>query len=85
MLVKCKKYSTMYPEGSQNIGDIFELTKEQALYYENIGWVEPLPDELQPRKEKKRGRPKKVGRDFAVDLSKSLTKGRFLEKRFTDK
>jgi len=82
MLVKCRKYSTLYPDGSQNVGDVFELTKEQAEYYESLGWVEALPTELQPKQ--KRGK-KKSKRDFAVDLSKSEHNGRYLEHKYTGK
>ena len=75
MLVKCKKYSVTYPDGGQKVGDIFDLTKDQAIYYESIGWVEILSIGLQPKN--KRGRKKITG--FATDLSKSVLKGRYLE------
>ena len=40
MLVRCKKYSVNYPTGIQNAGDIFELTKSQAIHFSQVGWVE---------------------------------------------
>jgi len=82
MLVKCRKYSTQYPEGVQNIGDVIELTKEQASYFESIGWIEILPKELQPKGKKGRKKPE---RDFAVDLSKSEMVGRNLEHKYTSR
>ena len=78
MLVKCLHYSVTYPTGGQNIGDIFDLAKAQADYYEKMGWVKILPQELQPKA--KRGK-RKV--EYIVsDLSKSRTVGLFLEKIF---
>ena len=78
MLVKCLHYSVTYPTGGQNIGDIFDLAKAQADYYEKMGWVKILPQELQPKA--KRGKRKT---EFIVtDLSKSRTVGLFLEKIF---
>ena len=76
MLVCCKHYSVTYPTptGMQNVGDIFNLTKEQAEYYENIGWVRILPLDEQPKP--KRGR-KKV-ECIVSDLSKSEYEGRNL-------
>ena len=49
MLVRCKKYSVNYPTGIQNAGDIFELTKSQAIHFSQVGWVEILPNHLQPK------------------------------------
>ncbi len=83
MLVRCKKYSVMYPNGSQNIGDIFDLSNIQADYFSKLKWVEILPEELQPKV--KKGRKKieaKNSKEFAVDLSKSKHNGRHLEKIF---
>ncbi len=77
MLVKAKHYSVTYPDGGHKIGDIFNLTKEQAGYYVKLGWVEILPDELQ---DKKKGR-KKVDQS-TVDLSKSTHDGRYLSHVF---
>ena len=75
-LVKCKHYSTLYPTstGMQKEGDIFNLTKEHAEYYTNLGWVEILPQEEQPKP--KRGR-KRV-ECIVSDLSKSEYEGRNL-------
>ncbi len=67
MLVKCKHYSSSYPDGGHEVGDIFDITKGQAEYYTQIGWVEVLPQELQP--EGRKGKRKKS--NFATDLSKS--------------
>lgn len=78
MLVKCKHYSVTYPDGGHRVGDIFDMTREQAKYYSNINWVDILPDELQSKN--KRGRKKITG--FATDLSKSPQKGRYLEHIF---
>jgi hypothetical protein len=78
ILVKCKKYSVTYPDGGHRVGDVFDMTKEQAKYYSDIGWVISLPDELQPKN--KRGRKKITG--FATDMSKSPLKGRYLEHTF---
>ena len=78
MLVKCLHYSVTYPTGGQNIGDIFDLAKAQADYYEKMGWVKILPQELQPKV--KRGK-RKV--EFIVsDLSKSAQNGRHMEHFF---
>lgn len=66
----------------QNVGDIFDLTKNQAEYYEKLGWVQILPEELQPKHG--RGR-KKVLHKSAIDLSKSSLNGRFLEHNFSQK
>jgi len=79
MLVRCKHYSTTYPNGGHNIEDIFDLAKEQAIFYSNIGWVEILPDELQPKV--KRGR--KRSNNNIVDLSKSVHVGRYPQHIFT--
>jgi len=54
MLVKVLKYSTTYPTGPQNKGDIIELTKEEAKHYIDLGWVEPLPKNMQTKKSKKK-------------------------------
>ena len=75
MLVRCKHYSVTYPTGGQNIGDIFDLTKAQTDYYEKMGWVETLPQEMQPKA--KRG--KKRVESIVFDLSKSKQVGRYLE------
>ena len=80
MLVRCKKYSVTYPTGVQNVGDIFDLPKFQAEYYQKIDWVGILPQELQP--EVKRGKKKKNIIKGAVDLSKSKHNGRFLDHIF---
>ena len=78
MLVKCLHYSVTYPTGGQNIGDVFDLAKAQAEYYEKLGWVEIFPQELQPKA--KRGK-RKV--EYIVsDLSKSLQNGRHMEHFF---
>lgn len=82
MLVRCKHYSTTYPTGMQNIGDIFDITKIQADYYSKMNWVEILPDELQP--EVKRGKKKKES-GCAIDLSKSINIDRHLEHNFAQK
>lgn len=42
MKVKCLHYSANYPDGGQRVGDFFDLTKLQAKYYEDIGWVKIL-------------------------------------------
>lgn len=78
MLVRCKHYSVTYPTstGMQNVGDIFDLPKFQAEYYENIGWVEILPKELQPQA--KRGK-KKLESNSPSNLSNSKFNGRYLE------
>ena len=77
MLVKCKHYSTTYPDGGHRIGDIFDLTKDLAEYYTNLGWIEILPQELQP--ETKRGRKKKLESNSPSNLSNSKLNGRYLE------
>ena len=79
MLVRCRHYSVTYPTstGMQNVGDIFDLPKLQADYYVSIGWVEILPQELQP--EIKRGRKKKLGYNSPSNLSNSKLNGRNLE------
>lgn len=83
MLVKCKKYSVTYPGGGQKEGDIFDLVKEQAEYYASLGWVEILPDTMQPAPTKKRGRNKDMNNvKHAVDLSKSSYVGRNLQHVF---
>ena len=64
-----------YPDGGHQVGDIFELPKEQVLYYEKISWVEVLPQEMQPKA--KRG--KKRAESIVFDLSKSKQVGRYLE------
>ena len=69
MLVRCKHYSTLYPNGGQNPGDIFDITKNLAEYYKELGWVEILPLGLQPKA--KAGKRKKET-NFATDLSKSV-------------
>jgi len=74
MLVRCKHYSTTYPNGGHTIGDIFDLAKEQAIFYSDIGWVNILPDELQPKI--KRGR-RKSNNNAVIDLSKSMHIGRY--------
>ena len=80
MLVKCKHYSVTYPDGGHRIGDIFDLTKELADYYANLGWVEILLQELQP--EIKRGRKKKLESNSPSNLSNSKSNGRYLEHVF---
>ena len=82
MLVRCRHYSVTYPTstGMQKEGDIFNLTKEQAEYYTNLGWVEILPQELQP--EIKRGRKKKLESNSPSNLSNSKSNGRYLEHVF---
>ncbi len=82
MLVKCKHYSITYPTGMQNVGDIFDVTKLQADFYFKMGWIEILPDELQPGV--KRGKKKKET-SCAIDLSKSLNVDRHLEHNFSQK
>lgn len=78
MLVRCKHYSVTYPTstGMQNVGDIFDLSKIQAEYYEKIGWVEILPKELQPVL--KRGK-RKLESNSPSNLSNSKLNGRLLE------
>lgn len=78
MLVRCLHYSTTYPDGGHKIGDIFDLPKLQAEYYQKIDWVQILPKELQPEV-KKRGKKKKNQAKGVVDLSKSEHNGRFLD------
>lgn len=82
MLVRCKHYSVTYPTstGMQNVGDIFDLTKDLAEYYTNIGWVEILAQGLQP--EIKRGRKKKLELNSPSNLSNSELNGRYLEHKF---
>lgn len=46
-LVRCKHFSIIYPTGPQRVGDVFELTKEQAEYYVKLKWVEILPNHQQ--------------------------------------
>ena len=75
MLVKCKHYSVTYPDGGHQIGDVFDLSKAQTEYYEKMGWVETLPQEMQPKA--KRG--KKRVESIVFDLSKSKQVGRYLE------
>ena len=75
MLVRCKHYSTLYPSRGQSVGDIFDLSKAQAEYYEKMGWVESLSQEMQPKA--KRG--KKRAESIVFDLSKSKQVGRYLE------
>ena len=82
MLVKCKHYSVTYPDGGHRIGDIFDLSKASADYYVGLGWVEILPDALQPDVNKKRGRKIKAENKPAVDLSKSEHDGRNLQHVF---
>ena len=77
MLVRCKHYSTLYPDGGHNVGDIFDISKSQAEYFEQIGWIESLPQQLQP--EVKKGRKKRNEVKCAVDLSKSKTVDKHLE------
>ena len=81
MLVKAKHYSVQYPTGMQNVGDIFDLTKDLADYYASIGWVEILPQELQP--EIKRGRKKKLGYNSPSNLSNSKLVNRTLQHNFS--
>lgn len=76
MLVRCLHYSISYSSGGQKIGDIFDLPKIQAENYQKMGWVEILPNSLQP--EVKRGKKKKNQVKGVVDLSKSEHNGRFL-------
>lgn len=83
MLVRCKHTSILYPEGKQNIGDIFDLPKLQAENYEKMEWVEILPKELQS--EVKRGKKKKNELKGPTDLSKSPLVGRYLEHNFSHK
>lgn len=79
MLVRCKHYSASgYPDGGHREGDIFDLPKKQAEYFKDIGWVDILPDKLQPLNKKGK---KKLSKS-AVDLSKSPQKGRFLQHTF---
>ena len=73
MLVKCKHYSTSYPSGGQSVGDIFDISKAQVDYYTQLGWVEALPQELQPKS--KRGK-KRIG-SIVTDLSKSQQVDRY--------
>lgn len=82
MLVKCLHYSVTYPTstGMQNVGDIFDLSKDIAEYYEQIGWVDILSQELQP--EVKRGRKKKLESNSPKNLSNSKLNGRLLEHKF---
>lgn len=79
MLVKAKHYSVTYPDGGHRIGDIFDLTKDLAEYYEKLNWVEILPKELQPVA--KRGK-KKLGYNSPSNLSNSKLNGRNLEHVF---
>ncbi len=64
----------------QNVGDVFDLPKSQAEYFEQIGWIEILPQELQP--DQKKGRKKKNEIKGAVDLSKSKMVGKYPEHIF---
>ena len=80
MLVKAKHYSVTYPDGGHRIGEIFDLTKDLAEYYTNLGWVEILPQELQP--EIKRVRKKKLESNGPSNLSNSKSNGRYLEHVF---
>lgn len=54
MKVKCLHYSASYPDGGQRVGDLFDLTKSQAEYYESIGWIKILHKGIQTAR--KRGR-----------------------------
>lgn len=78
-LVKCLHYSVTYPNGGHRVGDIFDLSKDLAEYYTNIGWVETLPKELQPPI--KRGK-KKLESNSPSNLSNSQLNGRNLEHVF---
>lgn len=80
MLVRCKHYSVTFPTGMQNVGDVFDIPKAQAEYYQKIDWIEILPKELQP--EVKRGKKKKNEIKSAVDLSKSKKVGKYSEHIF---
>ena len=82
MLVRCKHYSTLYPNGPQNLGDIFDITKNLAEYYKELGWVEILPLELQPKA--KAGKRKKEI-NFVTDLSKSVLVDKNLIHNFSHK
>lgn len=65
MLVECKHFSTLYPSGGQRIGDVFELTNEQTLHFESLGWVRRLPESQQ-----RRLRLERIGKNApAKDLS----------------
>lgn len=77
MLVKCTHYSVTYPDGGHRVGDIFDLTKDLAEYYEKLNWVKILAQELQP--EVKRGRKKKLESNSPSNLSNSKLNGRDLE------
>lgn len=80
MLVCCKHYSVTYPDGGHRVGDIFDLTKDLAEYYEKLNWVKILAQELQP--EVKRGRKKKLESNSPSNLSNSELNGRYLEHKF---
>lgn len=69
MLVKCKKFSVIYPTGPQRIGDIFELNKKQADFYAELGWVEILPKHFQSKNEQ--GKLVVSIEKPALDLSKN--------------
>ena len=80
MLVKAKHYSVTYPDGGHRIGDIFDLTKDLAEYYTNLGWVEILAQELQPQV--KRGK-KKISINSPINLSNSKLVNRTLQHNFS--
>ena len=82
MLVKCLHYSTSYPSGGQSVGDIFDISKAQVEYYTQLGWVEALPQELQPKKS--RGKQRKAT-DIPLDMSKSPQVDRNLQHNFSSK
>ncbi|HDH43970.1 MAG TPA: hypothetical protein ENG66_00990 [Thermococcus sp.] len=42
MYVEVLKYSVTYPTGPQRPGDIIELTRKEARYYMELGWVRPI-------------------------------------------
>ncbi len=87
-LVKCLHYSVTYPTGMQNIGDIFNLPKNQADYFSKLGWVEVLLEESQPIPKKGRKRlDSNIETNYAIDLSKSevAVGSRLIEHRFVNK
>lgn len=52
MLVECLHYSTEYPlpHNVQDEQDIFELSNNQAKYYEDLKWVRILPEKVQRKR-----------------------------------
>jgi hypothetical protein len=69
-LVECLHFSTQYPTGGQSVGDVFNLTEDQVLYYESLGWVRKLEDNSNKKKRKRvKSDSSFFRKDSAIDLS----------------